>query len=223
MGSQKIRYFACGEYGEENGRPHYHVAVFGYRGCDYGDSRLSPRVPCSCVSCVLLRRTWELGLVHQGVIERKSMQYIAGYTVKGMTGKDDRRLQGRSPEFAKMSLRPGIGAEAMEDVVRVLDQYGIRGEVPGALRHGSAILPLGRYLRDKLRAYAGLEKSPVDLERWYAELQALREIAASLSDKEVYVEGTFDQGIFKALVVEQDAEKVRQLEARRKLYERGKK
>ena len=32
----RFRYFACGEYGERELRPHYHVALFGVRGCAGG-------------------------------------------------------------------------------------------------------------------------------------------------------------------------------------------
>lgn len=138
-----------------------------------------------------------------------------------MTRVEDVRLKGRPPEFARMSLRPGIGAESMEDVVRVLLAYSISDKVPAALRHGSAILPLGRYLREKLRAYLGIEKDYVDLERWRDELRNLREIATV---REVTATGRqierVDERVFAALLVEQDAEKVRQLEVRRKLYER---
>lgn len=27
---RKVRYLACGEYGSRNGRPHYHVLLFGF-------------------------------------------------------------------------------------------------------------------------------------------------------------------------------------------------
>ena len=33
----KLRYFACGEYGDENRRPHYHAIIFGY---DFPDKQL---------------------------------------------------------------------------------------------------------------------------------------------------------------------------------------
>ena len=32
LGGRKIKYFACGEYGEQYGRPHYHIIVFGLNG-----------------------------------------------------------------------------------------------------------------------------------------------------------------------------------------------
>ena len=31
---EKIRYFACGEYGSQNFRPHYHAIIFGYMPSD---------------------------------------------------------------------------------------------------------------------------------------------------------------------------------------------
>lgn len=226
----KLRFFLVGEYGEESGRPHYHAALFGYRGCDYGDSRLHPggeRKPCRCASCTIISDTWGKGRTHQGVVERKSAQYLAGYTVKGMNGVEDDRLLGREPEFARMSLRPGIGAEAMHNVARAIDCYKLAadGDVTSALRIGSKILPLGRYLRERLRFIVGTtdEQKAASLEDWRKELSELRKAAAALSDKQVYVEGTYNEEIFKRLLVEQDMEKVRQLEGRRKLYERGKK
>lgn len=148
---------------------------------------------------------------------------MAGYTVKGMTGDDDERLKGREPEFARMSLRPGIGADAASRIVATLESYELA--LPGALRHGRRVMPLGRYLRDRICALRpdGEADKVKALDDWKKELQELREAAAALSDKQVYVEGTYNEEIFKALLVEQSAEKVRQLEGRRKLYERGKK
>ena len=34
--NMKIRFFACGEYGDKNLRPHYHLIIFGY---DFADDR----------------------------------------------------------------------------------------------------------------------------------------------------------------------------------------
>lgn len=201
----KLRFFLVGEYGDVEGRPHFHAALFGYRGCEFGDWFVysgQKRRECKCVSCGLIRLTWGKGRIHQGCVERKSMQYLAGYTVKGMTNDNDRRLDGREPEFARMSLRPGIGAGCAVRIAATMESYEV--SLPGALRHGSRILPLGRYIRDKVCELSvnGEADKIASLDEWRQELSALREAAAALSDKSVYVEGTYNEEIFKALLVE---------------------
>lgn len=150
----RLRYYAVGEYGDTSFRPHYHVALFGYAGCTYGRSTYSRSRHSCCPRCDLVRDTWGQGHVLVGQLEQASAQYLVGYVIKKMTSINDLRLQGRHPEFARMSLKPGIGAGAMDAVAKVVDQFSLNnseGDVPSALRHGKRILPLGRYLRRKLR------------------------------------------------------------------------
>lgn len=166
----KLRFFAVGEYGDRTQRPHYHAAIFGHPACYGGISNRLRGEPCPCPACSVVRETWGFGHVMVARLEMKSAQYIAGYVTKKMTSRDHPGLYGRHPEFARMSLRPGIGANAMHDVASVLMQYGLenKGDVPPALRFGSRIMPLGRYLRSRLRVLVGKdEKSPE------ASLQAL--------------------------------------------------
>lgn len=136
-----FRYYAVGEYGDRTERPHYHVALFGHgRECTE-----------------VVHSSWGLGHVHVGDLTLESAAYVAGYVTKKLTSPDDPRLQGRQPEFARMSLRPGIGAYSMEEIARCLqskagwDEIERLGDVPTVLRHGRKLLPLGRYLRRRLR------------------------------------------------------------------------
>jgi len=141
LSPDKIRYYAVGEYGDETFRPHYHLALFG----------------CGSSRADTITASWGLGIVDVGSLTLQSAQYIAGYVTKKMTSADDPRLDGRYPEFARMSLRPGIGAEAMADVAESFwdplgQEYIYRtGDVPMSISHGKKTLPLGRYLRQKLR------------------------------------------------------------------------
>lgn len=99
-------------------------------------------------------------------LEKKSSAYIAGYVTKKMTNASDIRLRGRHPEFARMSLNPGIGANAMWNVASAMMQFGVDRtavDVPIALRHGGQVMPLGKFLRRKLRKYLGRpENAPIE-------------------------------------------------------------
>lgn len=93
-----------------------------------------------------------------GAISISSAAYIAGYVVKKWTNAEEPALNGRHPEFARMSLRPGIGADAMTDVALAMMRSRFDGpDIPTVLRHGPKMFPLGRYLRRKLRDELGRE------------------------------------------------------------------
>lgn len=99
-----------------------------------------------------------------------------------MTSKDDPRLNGRDPEFARMSLRPGIGFGFLDELTQSFLQFNLdssESDVPVTLRHGSRQLPLGRYLRKKMRGMVyGDEKTPESvLQKRAEEMRPLREIA----------------------------------------------
>lgn len=111
-----------------------------------------------------------------GTFTPDSAQYVCGYTVKKMTSWDDPRLEGRHPEFSRKSLKPGLGAGVMIDLAARIARTPVlndQEDVPTALRHGSKLLPLGRYLRAQLRKELGREyEAPPD-----QALQNLREMA----------------------------------------------
>lgn len=199
----KVRYYIVGEYGDLGGRPHYHAALFGYGGCEVLGLRGGD---CKCRQCSVVRETWDHGHVFVGRLEEKSAQYIAKYTVKKMTHREDARLYGRTPEFARMSLKPGIGALALGNVALAMMQYRL-GEVPISRRYNGKVLPFGRYLRkvvagiqtdekEKMQALLGVKRA---MEENSKELDQIREVAwkAGCSVLELYAElnGPYDQHI----------------------------
>lgn len=150
--SRTVRFFACGEYGDRTERPHYHVALFG----------LGPEFSKSITT------TWPHGFVSVYEFNDLTAQYIAGYVVKKMTSKSDPRLKGRFPEFARMSLKPGLGAGAMDIVCSALrngpafENVRVSMDVPTQLQLGKKMVPLGRYLRGLLRTKFGM--TPDDIQ-----------------------------------------------------------
>ena len=65
----EIKYFACGEYGEKYGRPHYHAILFGI-GLKHDDK-------------VIIEKSWKFGSVNYGHVTIASMKYVTGYILKG--------------------------------------------------------------------------------------------------------------------------------------------
>lgn len=195
----RIRFFAAGEYGDETWRPHYHLALFGYPTCVRGRTLRQPSTKgralwekC-CASCELVGKTWGLGDVDLGILETSSAQYVCGYVTKKMTMRQDTRLLGREPEFARMSNRPGIGHDFLHEVASTYLQFNLensQSDVPVTLRHGKRLLPLGRYMRKKLRGLIGHdEKAPQEiLDQSSMELSRLRQAAAKakVSTREIY-------------------------------------
>lgn len=76
-----------------------------------------------------------------------------------------------------MSLRPGIGATAMDDVASVMMQFNLdtlQGDVPSSLQSGKKSLPLGRYLRQQLREKIGRDKKALPNPEIEAEMHEMR-------------------------------------------------
>lgn len=115
-----IRFFMCGEYGDSFDRPHYHALLFGINFA--GD-----RAKCNSIHSSfdiyrspLLEKAWPFGFSSIGELNYATARYCAAYTVKRVTGDraDDHYLRVMpstgeviwlKPEFARMSLKPGIG------------------------------------------------------------------------------------------------------------------
>jgi len=155
---KRVRFYGVGEYGDVTERPHYHVMLFGFPNCRYGRSRYNKIIINCCDVCNLVRDSWGHGFVGLGEVNVQTCMYVCGYMLKKMTKVDDVRLRGRSPEFCRMSLKPGIGAWAMDEVAHSMLSYDLEKklvDVPQSLRHGVKLMPLGRYLRRRLRERIG--------------------------------------------------------------------
>lgn len=203
-----LRFYLVGEYGDKTQRPHYHAIIYG----------LPPYSP-------LFQQTWKKGNVHVGELTPDSAQYVAGYVVKKMTSKEDPRLNGRHPEFARQSngggksnKLGGIGAPAVPFICDVLttdagcNSIIANGDVPTALKMGTRSLPLGRYLRSKIRKELGHDpKTPQEL------LLRLQEETAALITEALEKQENKSKSV-KRILVDLNKQKVLNLETRLKIF-----
>lgn len=105
-----IRYFACGEYGTQTKRPHYHIGIFNWIPDDlkpltenkYGDILFTSKE---------ISKLWEnKGFVTVGAMTYESASYIARYTLKKIhENKEIYKDTGQEKEFVETSRRGGIG------------------------------------------------------------------------------------------------------------------
>lgn len=131
LGYPTLRYYACGEYGELHGRPHYHACVFGY---DFPDKKvLKVQNGFVLYDSDLLKDIWGKGRVAIGEVTFESAGYVARYILKKALGKkaeDMYAALGIVPEYTVMSRRPGIASgwiEKYADVVLRNDSVIVRG------------------------------------------------------------------------------------------------
>lgn len=127
-----IRFYMAGEYGENFGRPHFHACIFNF---DFPDKKLWQRTSSGSriYRSSELERLWSFGYSSIGEVNFQSAAYVARYIMKKVTGRMEKaegkpqwscglehyqycdletgEIKQLQPEFNKMSLKPGIGAD----------------------------------------------------------------------------------------------------------------
>jgi len=168
LAPERFRFFLVGEYGDQTYRPHYHVCFFGL----------------SAAAEPLIHEAWRKGYVQVGEFNEVTAAYCAGYVVKKLTHRNDSRLKALKPEFARRSLRPGIGAPAMAVLAEQLaTDAGMRsisnaGDVPTTLKFGRKSIPLGRYLHRRLRDELGVPEGFTSIAKDAAALERSAAVSA---------------------------------------------
>ncbi len=122
----KIRYFYCGEYGDENERPHYHICLFNH---SFDDQYLwKDDEGLYTYTSESLQKHWPWGFTTVAELSLRNAAYTAGYALKKITGKKgfDHYLRcdehGEAywllPEYIRMStgrkFPAGLGAKFYE-------------------------------------------------------------------------------------------------------------
>nr|QJB18826.1 MAG: replication initiator protein [Microvirus sp.] len=113
---RKLKYYACGEYGDLNGRPHYHSILFGVNPSEKK----------------LIEESWNQGRIDLGTVTYDSCRYVAQYVDKKYFGQkkyDTYNMQSKKPPFQIASQ--GFGLQfANENNVQLTQQLytTVRGQ-----------------------------------------------------------------------------------------------
>lgn len=108
-GGKSIRFYQCGEYGENTHRPHYHSIQFNH---DYEDKQFLKMSETGhpIFTSEKLDEIWGHGDCYIGSVTFESAAYCGRYVMTKLTGRRKEEYGSREPEQATQSRRPGIGA-----------------------------------------------------------------------------------------------------------------
>ena len=174
---QELRYFACAEYGDKYGRPHFHLNLFGYQPDLFLKTIRTNRGTYEDIfQCRHLLKAWQDRGYHTlDEFTDKRAAYVANYVTKkenkcpgkrkGISPQVAEKLpkedQEREPEFALMSRRPGIGAEKFlefctsRELAAWIAANPETAEVPRVFQQKGKYWPVGSYLRDYVHERTG--------------------------------------------------------------------
>lgn len=186
MEENKMSYIACGEYGPQTLRPHYHACIFGLPLFDVVPVSKSSQ-GFQYYSSPFLQKFWPYGRVMIGEVTWETCAYVARYTTKKLGSRPDYRdipkelldryriknpyfYLGIEAEKPRYSLKPAIGKRYYEEHgnrIYETDKIYLAGKKPKVIK------PPAYY--DKLYDV----DDHVDMER----IKALRKYAAEESHK----------------------------------------
>jgi hypothetical protein len=136
---QKIKYYHCGEYGDQTQRPHHHACIFGYQFPDLELWKTTNSGVKLYISSTL-QKLWKFGYSVIGEVTYESAAYVARYIMKKQNGENGVELYektNRIPPYTSMSLKPAIALDWIhkfssdvypEDIVILNDK--IKGKPP---------------------------------------------------------------------------------------------
>lgn len=161
----RVRFYMCGEYGEEFQRPHFHAIIFGV---DFSDRVFHSRTASGfrIDTSAILSKLWPYGFNTIGDVTFESAAYVARYVMKKMTGDiaeehykyvdpDTGEIYQRESEFCHMSLKPGIGATWLE---KYQDDVFPHGYV---VARGVKMQP-PKYYEDRIEKLSAFGKEVID-------------------------------------------------------------
>lgn len=121
----KCRFFAAGEYGSINMRPHYHLILFNCKLEDLKLLRFNELNQPYFVS-ETIDKLWNKGFHIITEVNWDTCAYVARYVVKKQKGAGAEVYEKYNfePEFSLMSRKPGIGFNFYDDRGEELYAYG---------------------------------------------------------------------------------------------------
>lgn len=128
-GYGKLKYYACGEYGDHSGRPHYHAIIYNATASTFPQD---------------LQNAWGLGHTHIGECDLPTVRYTCKYIMKGKW-QPIGELDDREPQFSLQSK--GLGKSYLTPQMIKFHKQNL---IPCITGKNGQLQSLPRYYKDKI-------------------------------------------------------------------------
>ncbi len=168
-----FRYLASGEYGEDKGRPHYHLILFADRELPFEMGYCRTRGKVVCIKSPFID-AWTKNNIPIGFADiipilsnedgNRIFGYVVGYVLEPLTTHKQIETK-REPEFLRMSRK--LGYKEIPKIVKMLKSHKVGTQyIEGVeitndlqmIKFGGKLYPLGRYMREQILKGLGGEK-----------------------------------------------------------------
>lgn len=130
-----LRFFLGGEYGETDGRPHYHFVIFNFPAYLKEDMDM------------IVQDCWSYGGIQTNDLNIRRVMYVAKYIYSSATWKKD-MIKGLQLPFILSSRRPGLGSCYCNDMSNIR-YHNTTLETVVTIDDGR-VMPMPRFYRDKI-------------------------------------------------------------------------
>lgn len=198
----RVRYFACGEYGESTHRPHYHILLFGVDERNPYFLDIRTQLPNGRRGCIA---SWQFGFVHLGYVSEASCQYVAKYVLKSQGEQREHSAKRVAPlasaslierPFQLMSRRPALGDGYMRKYYkRIL--LGVDPIVRFTCLDDKAQPHLPRFIRERCELYERLDSDNGFEVQALQELRKESRIAYAMKQQKVGPDESIEEANFQ--------------------------
>lgn len=197
IGDRELKYYATGEYGDKEGRPHYHAIIFGINRCNncktcIKQRRIKGGPDKPDRDCLLLRECWTNGFVEASGLGYESARYVADYIQKKLYGAKAQK-DGREQPFSIMSQ--GIGKQfALDNRKRITEtrRLTINGAIVKIPRYYLQVLGLSGEELFKEEIQEHITKMD-ELGKKYGNKESMERLRDSRQQKETNLKGKEDR------------------------------
>lgn len=157
--TEKLKYYAVGEYGTRYSRPHYHLILFGSN--------------FEAIQSAWTLNDIAIGHVYIGDVTPASIRYVTNYIITYSI--PDHELNGRQQQFSLMSK--GLGKSY---ITPQMQRYAHNNNITHITKQGGQKIGIPRYYRNQLLTFEAVTAIPLQSQNQFEQYLINNDMSESM-------------------------------------------